>query len=411
MVKTINDVTILFVDDEPDLRSSLRRFLRREPYRALFAGSGSEALEILAAEPVDIIVSDLRMPEMDGMTLLAGVKAEYPAITRLVLSATQDMEEALTAINTGEIFRFISKPLDPKPFKRILMESAAHHLNLVGQREMAAEFNRIMLPVPFPPGLAGAEIAALDIPAGDMCSHFTDYFVYDDRRLDILVGSVRGNGFRAGLMAAGLRCQFAKSLAVYNCSRAPGPHGPASPVRPAAGLSRVVADVHAECEANLTALELFTAMIFARLDLDAGRFEVVNCGPLPAIHLRAETGVCTSLNGENPALGAAPQPDCRVVTANVQPGDAVVLCSGGIMEARFTDEGLFGIEQLTGLVKANRHLAPEQLTETIVDAAAAFSGRDRADGDFTCIVIKVEPHRLPTDRRLQAVTERFQVET
>ena len=116
-MKTVHDVSILFVDDEPDLLSSLRRFLRKAPYQSHFAGSGREAFEILATQSVDIIVSDLRMPGMDGMSLLSKVKAAHPAIIRLVLSANRDVVQTIDAINTGEVYRYIAKPLNPAVFK------------------------------------------------------------------------------------------------------------------------------------------------------------------------------------------------------------------------------------------------------------------------------------------------------
>jgi len=133
-MRTARDVCILFVDDEPDLLSSLRRFLRKEPYQKLFAGSGEKALNILAAQPVDIIVSDLRMPGMDGVTLLAKVKGGYPDVIRLMLSATRDVEQTIEAINTGEVYRFISKPLEPETFKNILREVIDYCLQINGRQ-------------------------------------------------------------------------------------------------------------------------------------------------------------------------------------------------------------------------------------------------------------------------------------
>jgi len=114
---------ILFVDDEPEVLHSLRRFLHKEPYRTLFADGGRSALEIMGIQLVDIIVSDLRMPEMDGLTLLRKVKAEYPEVIRLILSAAHDVEQTIEAISSGDVFRFIPKLLDPKPFKQIIRDA------------------------------------------------------------------------------------------------------------------------------------------------------------------------------------------------------------------------------------------------------------------------------------------------
>jgi len=127
-MESISDIVFLFVDDEPDVLSSLRRFLHREPYRMMFAESGLKALEIMALQPVAIIVSDLRMPEMDGLSLLKEVKARFPETERLILSATSDMDQIIDAIDSGDVFRFIQKPLEPVSFKEIIREAVDIYL-------------------------------------------------------------------------------------------------------------------------------------------------------------------------------------------------------------------------------------------------------------------------------------------
>ena len=81
-----NRKTILFVDDERSVLSSLRRLLRREDWNLLFADSGPKGLEMMEAHRVDLVVSDVRMPGMDGITFLKAVKERYPHTVRLILS-------------------------------------------------------------------------------------------------------------------------------------------------------------------------------------------------------------------------------------------------------------------------------------------------------------------------------------
>jgi len=102
--------TILFVDDEARLLRSIERGMLDEPYRLLFAESGKEALQLLAENEVHALVTDMRMPEMSGLELLKLVKEQYPQIVRIVLSGYTQVTTLLTAINQGEIFRFITKP-------------------------------------------------------------------------------------------------------------------------------------------------------------------------------------------------------------------------------------------------------------------------------------------------------------
>lgn len=102
--------TLLCVDDEPNILSALRRVFRGTGYRLLTADSGAQALETMAREPVDLIVSDMRMPGMDGAQLLEQVRARWPGATRLLLTGHADVQSTVAAINRGEVYRYIAKP-------------------------------------------------------------------------------------------------------------------------------------------------------------------------------------------------------------------------------------------------------------------------------------------------------------
>ena len=104
--------TILCVDDEPNVLSALSRTFRRHGYRALVAGSGQEALALLDAEPIGLVISDMRMPVMDGAMLMEQVRQRWPFTMRLLLTGHADMAETIEAINRGEIHRYITKPWD-----------------------------------------------------------------------------------------------------------------------------------------------------------------------------------------------------------------------------------------------------------------------------------------------------------
>jgi response regulator RpfG family c-di-GMP phosphodiesterase len=103
--------TVLCVDDEPNILSSLKRTLRGG-LRVLTAGSGQQALEILQAEPVDMIISDMRMPGMDGAQLLEQAHQHWPQVIRILLTGYSDMTATVAAINRGRIFRYLNKPWD-----------------------------------------------------------------------------------------------------------------------------------------------------------------------------------------------------------------------------------------------------------------------------------------------------------
>jgi len=103
--------TVLFVDDEAAILRSLERGLLDESYNKLFTNSGKEALEILKREKVHVIVADMLMPEMNGLELLRIVRKEYPNITGMILTGYEPDAELKAAVEKGEIFKLIPKPL------------------------------------------------------------------------------------------------------------------------------------------------------------------------------------------------------------------------------------------------------------------------------------------------------------
>lgn len=111
---------ILFVDDEPMVLKGLQRTLRkmRDEWEMTFASSSKEALDILGAEPYDVIVSDLRMPEMDGTQLLAEVKSKHPEVVRIILSGQVEQEATFKSVQLAH--QSLSKPCDADILKHTL---------------------------------------------------------------------------------------------------------------------------------------------------------------------------------------------------------------------------------------------------------------------------------------------------
>lgn len=102
--------TILFVDDEESILSSLLRLFRKEDYEIFTATGGREGLKIIEENEISLIISDHRMPVMTGVEFLSEVKEISPDTIRIMLTGYADLEAAVAAINKGEVYRFISKP-------------------------------------------------------------------------------------------------------------------------------------------------------------------------------------------------------------------------------------------------------------------------------------------------------------
>ncbi len=103
---------ILCVDDEPNIVASLRRLFRGSGYQVTTATSGAQAIAHLEQEPVDLVFSDMRMPGMSGAQLLEQIRERWPKTTRVLLTGYADIGSTIAAINSGEVYRYITKPWD-----------------------------------------------------------------------------------------------------------------------------------------------------------------------------------------------------------------------------------------------------------------------------------------------------------
>lgn len=115
--------TLLCVDDELDNVDALERLFRRS-YKVLKATSGSEALEILKQEPASIIISDQRMPHMSGVEFLSRSREIVPDAIRILLTGYTDIESVIEAVNTGEVYRYMTKPWDPVDLTNTVTKAA-----------------------------------------------------------------------------------------------------------------------------------------------------------------------------------------------------------------------------------------------------------------------------------------------
>ncbi|HXH03405.1 MAG TPA: EAL domain-containing protein [Candidatus Competibacteraceae bacterium] len=119
--------TVLLVDDEENILRALQRVLRRDGYRILTATNADEGFEILARHDVQVIISDQRMPGINGTEFLSRVKDMYPETMRIVLSGYTDLHSVTEAINRGEIYKFLTKPWEDEVLRANVQEAFRTH--------------------------------------------------------------------------------------------------------------------------------------------------------------------------------------------------------------------------------------------------------------------------------------------
>ena len=127
---------ILFVDDEPNILEGIRRQLRKR-YSVLTAEGAQEGLAILASEaPLAVVVSDMRMPGMNGAEFLMRVRAADPDAVRMILSGQAELESTIAAVNEGHIFRFLTKPCGEENLTSTLEAALEQYRLVIAEREL-----------------------------------------------------------------------------------------------------------------------------------------------------------------------------------------------------------------------------------------------------------------------------------
>ncbi len=130
-------MTVLFVDDEANILSALKRLFHPCGYRIFTAEGGRQGLEIMERESVDLVISDMRMPEMNGAQFLAQINERWPKTVRILLTGHSEIRDTIDAINQGHIYRYIAKPWEDNDI--VLSVKQALHQKQLEQKNQGLE--------------------------------------------------------------------------------------------------------------------------------------------------------------------------------------------------------------------------------------------------------------------------------
>ena len=134
---------VLCVDDESSILRALRRVFMDEPWELLFAESGEAGLDLISERGVDLVLSDFRMPGMDGVTFLKRAKAMQPDCMRIVLSGYADINLIISALNEGEIYRFVAKPWNDEELVDNIRKALEHGRLDCENRQLAEQLRAL----------------------------------------------------------------------------------------------------------------------------------------------------------------------------------------------------------------------------------------------------------------------------
>ncbi len=378
---------ILVVDDEPDLqllmRQKFRRYLRRDEWAFTFAEDGKEALDRLQADPdIGLILTDLNMPRMDGLTLLRHLADLNRTFRTVVVSAYGDMANIRTAMNRGA-FDFVTKPIDFEDLETTMLKSlrelhtfqeaaAARRKLAAVQRELdiARRIQEAALPAPFP-DRADVAVYGKMIAAREVGGDFYDYFLLDDHRLGVVIGDASGKGITAALFMTVCRMAL-KTLASQGTS-------------PDACIRALNRQLYPE-----SLSEMFVTVFFGVLDLHTGHLAYCNAGHNLPFVCRTDGAVVPLERVGGIAVCLLKDFPYRAGAVTLEPGDGLLMYTDGLSEARnpegqeFSEAGLQ--HALTEMVKEQ----PKETVYRLMEQVSAFADLVSRTDDITLLAVRYQ---------------------
>lgn len=383
-------VKILSVDDETDLELLLSQYFRRKirngEYEFFFAHNGLEALQVLLKHPdISIILSDINMPEMDGLTLLAKInEMRIPSLKCIMVSAYGDMDNIRQAMNGGA-FDFATKPIDLDDLQRTIDKAVEQieyirsaqkeHAQLVDIQtdlSVAREIQHAILPRTFDLKLQDADkvnIYASMLAAKDVGGDFYDFFPIDDHRMGFTIADVSGKGVPAAIFMAVSRTLI-KATGLQD--------------KPTNECMSTVNDIL--CDESVGSM--FVTVFYGIYDLQTGHITFTNAGHNPPYILKAN-GTVEALQAPcNLVLGAVPGVPFTCNTLELEPGDTLFMYTDGVTEAENKNHDQFGESRLEEALAECKGTDSKHIVDTVNAKVKEFINGAAQSDDITQLVIR-----------------------
>ena len=376
---------ILVVDDEPDVEplvlQRMRRDIRSRKYEFVFAHNGVEAVEFLNKdESIDMVISDINMPQMDGLTLLEQISEINPNIRSVIVSAYGDMKNIRTAMNRGA-FDFVTKPLDFGDL-RVTIERTLRHMEewrealssrdklvaLQNELDVASGIQQSILPTVFP-SRDDYQIYASMEPARNVGGDFFDVVRLDGNRVGLAIADVSDKGVPAALFMMSSRT-WMKGAAI-------------SSPEPGTVLGEVNALLHEDNET-----QMFVTVLYAVYDPETGEFTYASGGhdaPL-LVHSDGSSELLPLTGGI--ALGIVSDLAYGQNSVVLDHGDTLVLYTDGVTEAMNGEGEQFGIERLRKVFSDRAPKDANEAAHKIFEAVNTFADGAAQSDDITCLTLR-----------------------
>ncbi len=375
---------ILVVDDEPDVQplfmQRMRRDIRAGRYELVFAQNGVEALEMLNQDSgIDMVITDINMPKMDGLTLLEQIPSVDPNIRSIIISAYGDMKNIREAMNRGA-FDFVTKPLDFEDLQVTIERTLRHLLEwrealssrdqlvaLQNELNIARQMQQSILPAQFPRG-PDFQVYASMTPARNVGGDFYDIVHLEDNRIGVAIADVSDKGVPAALYMMSSRTLL-KGAAI----------GCESP-------SQVLDEVNSLLQDD-SDTGMFVTLFYGIYDPATNEFTYANGGHNPPLIVHADGSSTVLAMTGGVVLGVVPSIQYEQTTVALSPGDTILLYTDGITDATNEEGEFFGLERLQATFAGNPPRDSRAANDAVFEALQNFVGDAAQADDITCLAL------------------------
>ncbi len=366
----------MVVDDEPDLevliRQSFRKKIRQDSLSFVFAGNGREALDILQAEEVDLVLTDINMPQMDGLTLLSHLDRQDKILKTIVVSAYGDMKNIRTAMNRGA-FDFLVKPIDLEDLS-ITIDRTLDQVNIMREayetrRDMDAawQLQRAILPREIPHSEA-IRVSAHYLPMKSIGGDFYEFNIISPHEIGFFVADVSGHGVPAALIASMLKVAFGM---IKDKGREP---------------SLLLESLNSIMKDKLH--NAFFTAVYCYIDLEKKRLRVARAGhPSMLIYKKQEKNLQV-IHPKGKLMGWFESLDCVEEEYSISQGDRILLYTDGIIEAENSTKEFYGDKRFDAFIRENAGLDIETFAQALLKEVDEFSDQGLED-DLTLLVLDI----------------------
>ena len=383
-------VKILSVDDEQDLELLLTQYFRRKirkgEYEFFFAHNGLEALTVLLKEKdIDIILSDINMPEMDGLTLLTKVnEMRNPALKCIMVSAYGDMGNIRSAMNNGA-FDFATKPIDLDDLS-VTIEKAVEQIEYIKNSQMehtqlesiksdlavAREIQQAILPrifPPFPENERVLDLAALMEPAKDVGGDFYDFFRLDEEHIGLVMADVSGKGIPAAIFMAVSRT-LVRTVGMQG-------YNPEETLRKS---NELLASESVDC--------MFVTVFYAIYNIKTGNIQYCNGGHNSPYILRANGTIEQLPVSPNGIVGVVEGLEFKGAETHLDAGDTIIMYTDGVNEAINSQEEEYGDARMEETLKSLNGKTCREVIDGQLASVKAFAGEAEQSDDITIMAVR-----------------------